>query len=250
MQRECHFSQLFWFRILESEMSQNGIGFSFSREFNNLLENNMDNYQITVNTFNKLADKYQEKYMHMDFYHDTYDKFCSYLTKKNAEIFEVACGPGNITQYLLDKRPDYKVLGTDLAPNMVELAKSNNPSANFQVLDSREIDQLERQFDAVLCGFCLPYLSKQDVAKLIKDSAALLSSDGLIYISTMEDEYDKSGFQTSSTGDQAYLYYHQADYLTSELEANGFDILDIQRKEFPVELGVAATDLFIIAKLK
>jgi len=47
----------------------------------------MDKYQVTVNTFNKLANKYQERYMEMDFYNDTYDQFCDFLTKKNATIF-------------------------------------------------------------------------------------------------------------------------------------------------------------------
>lgn len=211
---------------------------------------NMDHYQITINTFNKLAEKYQDKYMQMDFYHETYDKFCDFLPKKNAEIFEIACGPGNITKYLLSKRPDYKIFGTDLAPKMVELAKANNPAAHFEVMDSREINQITRQFDALLIGFCLPYLSKEDVSKLLKDSARLLRTDGIIYLSTMEDDYHRSGFQTASSGDQVYIYYHQADYLIEALQANGFELLDIQRKSFPVELGTPATDLFIIATIK
>ena len=210
----------------------------------------MDKYQVTVNTFNKLADMYQEKHMEMDFYHDTYDQFCGLVTKANAEIFEIACGPGNITKYLLTKRPDYQILGTDLAPNMVELAKVNNPTAKFEVMDSREIDQVKKKFDAIVCGFCLPYLSKEDVAKLIRDSSNLLNSNGLIYLSTMEDDYDKSGFQTSSTGDQAYMYYHQADFIVKQLEDSGLEVVNIQRKEFPAELGAAATDLFIMARLK
>jgi len=133
---------------------------------------------------------------------------------------------------------------------MVELAKVNNPNAKFEVMDSREIDQVKQKFDAIMCGFCFPYLSKDDVAKLIKDSAKLLNSQGYIYLSTMEDDYEKSGFQTSSTGDQAYMYYHQADFIVNTLEQNGFEVMILRRKEFPAELGAAATDLFIIAKLK
>jgi trans-aconitate methyltransferase len=61
------------------------------------------------------------------------------ITKQDADILELACGPGNITQYIISKRSDFKILGTDLAPNMIELAKINNPSAQFQLLDSRDI---------------------------------------------------------------------------------------------------------------
>lgn len=208
----------------------------------------MDKYEITVNTFNKCADKYQAKYMDFDFYFDTYDTFCDLVSEENAKIFEIACGPGNITKYLLNKRPDYQIQGIDLAPNMIELAKANNPTASFEVMDSRNISCINQKFDAVMCGFCMPYLSKDDLAKLIKDMRSLLKVGGVLYLSTMEGEYDKSGFDTSSSGDQVYIHYHQFEYLKKHLKSNGFNITDTQRKQFPVESDESVTDLFIYAE--
>jgi 23S rRNA G2069 N7-methylase RlmK/C1962 C5-methylase RlmI len=46
-----------------------------------------------------------------------------------------------------------------------------------------------------MCGFCLPYLSKEEAVKLIRDAAAILNPDGVFYISTMEDDYSKSDFK-------------------------------------------------------
>ena len=208
----------------------------------------MDKYEITVDTFNKLADKYQEKYMDFDFYVDTYDTFCDLISNDKAVIFEIACGPGNITKYLLSKRSDFKIEGVDLAPKMVELARANNPTASFHVLDSRDISSVTKKFDAVMCGFCTPYLSKEDVAKLIMDIRALLKTNGILYLSTMEGDYEKSDFQTSSDGDQVYIHYHQLDFLKLHLDANRFRVVDIKRKAFPVKNGVPTTDLFIFAQ--
>jgi len=208
----------------------------------------MDKYEITVDTFNRLAGKYQEKYMDFDFYFDTYDTFCDLISNDKAAVFEIACGPGNITKYLLKKRPEFTIEGIDLAPNMVELARANNPAANFHVLDSRDISSINKKFDAVMCGFCTPYLSKEDVAKLIIDIRALLKTDGILYLSTMEDDYEKSDFQTSGDGDRVYIHYHQFDFLKLQLDANRFRIVDIKRKAFPVENGTPATDLFVFAQ--
>jgi len=208
----------------------------------------MDKYEITVDTFNKLAEKYQEKYMDFELYFDTYDTFCDLISNDRAAIFEIACGPGNITKYLLDKRPGFKIEGIDLAPNMVELARANNPTACFHVLDSRDISSVNRKFDAVMCGFCTPYLSKEDVAKLITDIRALLKTDGILYLSTMEDDYEKSGFQSSSEGDRVFIHYHPLDFLKLNLDENRFRIIDIQRKAFPVENGTPTTDLFVFAQ--
>ena len=98
-----------------------------------------------------------------------------------------------------------------------------------------------------MCGFCLPYLSKEESIKLIEDAAELLKPHGVFYVSTMEDDYSKSGFKTSSGGDQAYMYYHQADYLTEALQENGFNIIDLQRRDYPEQDGSNTIDLLIIA---
>lgn len=223
----------------------------------------MDKYQISVNTFDKLAQQYQDKYMDFDFYTDTYDSFCTllkYLPQHGIKtrVLELACGPGNITRFLLNKRPDLNILATDLAPNMVTLAQQNNPTARFQVMDSRQLSRVNtlfevpehesHQFDAIVCGFGLPYLDKNDVTKLIKDMAGLLKAGGLVYISTMEDDVNKSGFQTSSSGDQVYIHYHQGSFIVELLQQYGFDIIELQRKQFQPEGRDPTVDLFIFAR--
>lgn len=208
----------------------------------------MDKYEITVGTFDKLAGEYQAKYMDFDFYFDTYDTFCDLVIERNAKVFEIACGPGNIAKYLLKKRPDYQIHGIDLSPNMVALAKENNPTATFKVMDCRNISSVNKEFDAIICGFCTPYLSKADVINLIKDVREILKVDGMLYISTMEDENYRSGFQTSSDGDQVYIHYHQYEHIEKNLKSNGFKIINVQRKQFPVENSDPTTDLFIYAK--
>ncbi len=207
----------------------------------------MDKTKMAIDVFDKRANEYQAKFMDVGLYHDTFDLFCKSIKKENAEILELACGPGNITRYLLNKRPDFKILGIDLAPNMIELAKRNNPTASFQCMDCRDIRLLGKKYDAVMCGFCLPYLSKEESVQLISDVYNLLESNGLLYISTMEDDYAKSGLESSSSGDQMFIHYHEADYLTQALLENGFKIIDVQRIEYPKQDGSKTTDLVIIA---
>lgn len=208
----------------------------------------MDKTKIAVEIFNKHASVYQNKFMDVSLYHDTFDTFCNHIKNQNAEVLELACGPGNITKYLLHKRPDLKIFGTDLAPNMIELARINNPEAKFDIMDSRAIEKLKKTYDAIMCGFVLPYLSKEEAIKLISDSVAILNPKGVLYISTMEDDYSKSGFRTGSAGDEIYMHYHQADYLTEALKDNGFYIIDLQRKIYPVQDNINTVDLILIAE--
>ncbi|QBY05897.1 class I SAM-dependent methyltransferase [Thalassotalea sp. HSM 43] len=209
----------------------------------------MDKYKTTVATFNKLAERYQDKYMNFEFYMDTYDDFCELVSKANAKIFEIGCGPGNISQYILQKRPDYQLYGIDLAPNMVALAKKNNPGAVFDVMDSRSISQVQGTFDALLCGFCTPYLSAEDVATLIKEARQRLVPGGIFYLSTMEGDDQHSGYQTSSAGDQVFIHYHQENVIVDVLQSNQFEVISVKRKQFTIDKDAAnTTDMFIYAR--
>lgn len=206
----------------------------------------MNQTKIAVDIFNKLATGYQDKFMDVSLYHDSLDVFCNSIKKEKTEILELACGPGNITKYLLGKRPDFKIRGTDLAPNMIELAKLNNPTAHFELMDCRAITSLTKKYDGILCGFGLPYLSKEEAIQFIMNASLKLNKNGILYISTMEDDNSKSGFKTGSTGDKMYQNFHQADYLTTTLEENQLKTVHFERKEYFYN-NEKTIDLIIIA---
>ncbi|MFZ6653888.1 class I SAM-dependent methyltransferase [Undibacterium sp. TJN19] len=206
----------------------------------------MHNSKVTIATFNKLAQRYQDKYMHLDTYDDTYDFFCTHLPR-HAQILELACGPGNATRSLLARRPDFQILGTDMVENMLELARANNPTALFDVMDCRDFLRLGRRFDAIICAFGLPYISREDTVQLIANSAKALEPQGLLYLSMMEGDEAQSGYQVSGSGDQVYIHYHQHAHLARALKMHGFTELAMYRKPGPAQSSMVSTDLFMIA---
>ena len=200
--------------------------------------------------FNKYAYEYQEKFMDVSLYTSGLKNFCSLIKKENAKVLDIACGPGNVAKYLLSEKPDLIVLGIDLAPNMTALAKRNNPNATFEVMDCRCISSLTEKFDAVVSAFCLPYLSKEETHKLINDISGLISDQGVCYISTMEDDYNKSGYETGSKGDQIYMHYYEVDYLINILTGCNFKIEEVSRIKSTMSNGKEVTDLVTIARRK
>ncbi|MBI1227908.1 MAG: methyltransferase domain-containing protein [Bacteroidetes bacterium] len=201
--------------------------------------------------WDNIANIYNDKFMDLDLYDDTYDAFIQSINKPNASIFEIGCGPGNITRYFLRKQPDFNITGIDLSSNMIELAKQNNPNAKFEVMDCRDIDRINEKYDGIVCGFCLPYLSKEETAKLVKDCANLLNQEGLLYLSAIEDDYKKSGYETSSDGRfKMFVYFHQADFLEECFSKNGFELMEIKRKIYPKPGDRKDTHLIYIARKK
>ena len=208
----------------------------------------MDKNSNAVAVFDKLAVLYQSKFMDVSLYGKTLNLFCEFVGTKGTSILELACGPGNITKYLLDQNPEYKILGTDLAPKMIELAKENNPTAGFQVMDCRDLSVVDQKFDAIICGFCLPYLSKEETVKMIADAALVLNEKGLLYLSTMEDDYEKSGFKTGSSGDSVFQHFYTLDFLEAVLIKNRFEVVHFERIVSATE-NETVTDLVVIAKM-
>ncbi|MFI5451579.1 class I SAM-dependent DNA methyltransferase [Pedobacter sp. UC225_61] len=209
----------------------------------------MENQEKNFEAWDKMASLYEDKFMHMDLYDDTYALFCEHILKQNAKVLEIGCGPGNITQYLLSKKPDFKIDAIDAAANMVELAKKNNPNANFKVMDCRDLDKITTKYDAIICGFCMPYLSKADCAKLINDCATLLKNGGILYLSTIEGDYNQSTYETSSNGEyRLFVYYHETAYLQEMLNENNLDQLHLVRKEYPKGNEISTHSIFIAEK--
>lgn len=194
----------------------------------------MDKSRLAITLFDRLAKLYEDKYMDVSQYHASLDLFCSRIAQQDAHVLEVACGPGNNTHYILQQRPDLKILATDMAPNMLERTLTNNPGIACRLMDGRNITSLETQFDAIMCGFLLPYLSADEVAQFIRDAATTLVPGGILYLSTMEGDYAESGWKASSTGDELYIYYHPAEALVRCLEENGFQEIELQRTELDV----------------
>ncbi len=209
----------------------------------------MDKYEETFDTWNKIASLYNDKFMDLDVYNSTYDFICSSINKPNAIVLDIGCGPGNITKYLLSKRPDFDIHGIDTSPNMIELAQKNNPTAHFTVMDCRQINLLNQSYDGIIVGFCLPYLSTAESKELISNAYDLLNENGLIYLSFVEGNPNNSDFKVGSGG-RVYFHYHNLDDLITELTAAKFNQPEIFKVPYKTSETEHDVHTIIVARKK
>ncbi len=207
----------------------------------------MDRNKIAVDLFDKYAALYASKYMNVELYAPDLDLFCENLPE-HPTVLELACGPGNITSYLHNKRTDMEIFATDLAPAMISVARDNVPSAKFGLLDCRNIKSLDSTYDAIVFAFGIPYLSAEEVEKFVSDSTTVLKSNGLLYISFMAGKYSDSGWNTGSQGDKIYLYYHDEEQIRRLLEANGYEVIHLRNIPSMMN-GVPVNDVVAVARL-
>lgn len=210
----------------------------------------MANNALSVKTYNACAEAYAEKFINFDLYNDTYNVFLSLITKSFARILELGCGPGNVTSYLLNKRPDLQYSAFDLSPEMIQLAKQNVPTARFYVHDIRHLSSIFHVYDGIIAAFSVPYLSYDETTQLIYEIHRLSRRGTLIYLSCMEDDPKKSGLETTSFSDEkpVYIYYYTEKFIKQVLEKYNIKITHTFKKKYPQTDGTFLTDLIFIAQ--
>jgi SAM-dependent methyltransferase len=96
---------------------------------------------------------------------------------KARTLLELACGTGAILKILAKS---YHVVGLDLSPQMLSIARKKLPHVRFYCKDMVSFD-LGKKFDVVICVFdSINHVLKfTDWQKIFRNAAAHLESDGL-----------------------------------------------------------------------
>jgi ubiquinone/menaquinone biosynthesis C-methylase UbiE len=77
-------------------------------------------------------------------------------------ILDLACGPGTLSYRLArDVAPDGAIVGIDLAPGMIELARREAPPGlpvRFELMDMEDLRFPDAHFDGAVCGHGLQFV--------------------------------------------------------------------------------------------
>jgi ubiquinone/menaquinone biosynthesis C-methylase UbiE len=93
-------------------------------------------------------------------------------------ILDLACGPGNLSRRLAAQvAPGGELVGVDLAPGMIELARSAGiPNARFEIMDIERLEFGEATFDAAVCGHGMQFVP--DLGRALREARRVLKTGG------------------------------------------------------------------------
>jgi ubiquinone/menaquinone biosynthesis C-methylase UbiE len=106
-------------------------------------------------------------------------------------VLDLACGPGTLSRRLAKSvSPSGEVVGVDLAPGMIELARASIPGARFEVMDIERLEFADGSFDAAVCGHGLQFAP--DLAAALSEARRVLRPGGRLAASVPVDETNDS----------------------------------------------------------
>ncbi len=101
----------------------------------------------------------------------------------NPLVLELGCGTGALTRYLLEMKPDMRLIGLDVSPSCVhEAIKRFKPylGADFQVANAYQLPIESDSADVMVAASVIHHL---DVEQALKESFRVLKPGGVIWFS-------------------------------------------------------------------
>ncbi|MCB1112947.1 MAG: class I SAM-dependent methyltransferase, partial [Chlamydiia bacterium] len=133
-----------------------------------------DYREVTRQSYDQTAHEYQENTLKLQ--PEVKAKaFLSYLAPKS-KILDLGCGPGRDSKFFVDK--GYEVIGVDISPQMIALARNSVPQANFLVSDIESLKLNDESIDAIWASASLLHVSKKAMSGVLENLYRTLKPEG------------------------------------------------------------------------
>ncbi|MGQ8335991.1 class I SAM-dependent DNA methyltransferase [Sunxiuqinia sp. A32] len=201
----------------------------------------MERDQI-IEFYSKYSSQFDAKIGTLDLYDESYTSFIE-RAKKPKNLLDLACGPGNVSQFIKNLIPDTEITCVDLSEEMLTIAKQKIPDGKFFKSDILDINIPKETYDLIICAFGLPYIQSEEIDKLVAQVNCFSHQDSLIYISCMKGE--KSAIEEISFANKEKLIinYHTKENVLNEFRKGGYELIDYKEQDYPELDGSVTTDM-------
>jgi ubiquinone/menaquinone biosynthesis C-methylase UbiE len=189
---------------------------------------NEDRSALTIETYNKIAEIYTNKYFE-DLVDIPYiDRFLT-LIPNNSKILDVGCGPGNFSAYIRNK--GFDIQGIDLSKEMLKVANKKVPKVKFELMDMRDLKFSSNSFEGLLVAYSLIHIPSNEILNTLKGFNKILKNDGKILIIAQAGEPDRIVDETLVKGRKIFINFFTRNKLKNYLESTGFEVLFQKEKQ-------------------
>lgn len=96
-------------------------------------------------------------------------------------VADLGCGPGHVARYLHEQ--GVTVVGIDLSPGMIRVAKGLHPDLEFRVGDMTRLDLSDASLAGIVAFYAIVHFSPDELGAVFQEARRALMPGGLALIS-------------------------------------------------------------------
>ncbi len=191
-----------------------------------------------IECYNKTAKNYADKFID-ELSHKHLDQvLLSAFASENRDkgkLIDLGCGPGQTTKYLADC--DWKdILGVDLSPEMVKVAKEINPQLNFETADMLNLPYADKTFGAAIAFYSIVHFDHAQIKIAFREINRILAVNGQFLFSFHIGDNPVHLDEFLDQQVNIDFYFFQPIKIIELLTETGFEIIDsFEREHYPSE---------------
>lgn len=153
-------------------------------------------------------------------------------------IADLGCGPGHVTRFLAEQHSD--VIGVDLSPGMIAIARESAPDLRFTVGSMLRLPAADGAWAGAIALYSIIHLSDSERTAAFSEFARVLRCEGWLltafHIDSAEFAAGQVSHRTDWFGQSVDLdgYFLEPAQVLREIEAAGFTIMStVIRQPWP-----------------
>jgi SAM-dependent methyltransferase len=167
-------------------------------------------------------------------------------------IADIGCGPGHVTRWLAARHAD--VIGIDLSPGMIDIARRRAPKLTFAVASMVELPAGQAAWAGIVAAYSIIHLTPDERARACAEFARVLRPGGWLLVAFHVDgpgfaAGDVNGL-TSWFGERVELdfYFLDPDEVVSQLESAGFSVVARLERQPSPEVEFPSRRCYLLAQ--
>ena len=152
-----------------------------------------------------------------------------------APIGDLGCGPGHVTGWLAARGA--AAVGIDLSPGMVEVARREQPAAEFRVGDLLSLPAADGEFGAVVAFYSIIHLAPDELPGALAEMYRVLRPGGLALLAFHVGTEVRHFSEWLGHDVDVDFRFHQPGDVVARLEAARFTLqARLERRAYPAEV--------------
>jgi len=161
-------------------------------------------------------------------------------------ICDLGCGPGHVARYLHELGA--QVLGVDLSPRMIELARQLNGGIEFRVGNMAALSVADGSWGGIVAFYSIIHVPRTQIAAVLSEFWRVLRPGGEVLLAFhVGDEIRHVDTLWEQPVSLDFIFYQRA-WIEEQLRAAGFEIVESMERDPYEGFEVATQRAYIRAR--